>query len=83
MTKDNVTGKNKDFYDLGKKMFDRLNPKGAINPEIVGFLEPQREWVELTDEERIQVAIDSGCLSADWIKVVKATEAKLKEKNGV
>lgn len=24
MTKDNSTGKNKDFYDLGKKMFDRI-----------------------------------------------------------
>jgi hypothetical protein len=26
MAKDNSTGKNKDFYDLGKRMFDRLNP---------------------------------------------------------
>jgi len=26
MTKDNSTGKDKEFYDLGKKMFDRLNP---------------------------------------------------------
>ena len=26
MTKDNNTGKNSDFYALGKKMFDRLNP---------------------------------------------------------
>lgn len=34
MTKDNVTGKNKDFYDLGKKIFDRLNPQGSITPEI-------------------------------------------------
>jgi hypothetical protein len=34
MTKDNVTGKNKDFYDLGKKIFDRLNPQGAINFEM-------------------------------------------------
>jgi hypothetical protein len=24
MTKDNSTGKNKDFYDLGKKMFDAI-----------------------------------------------------------
>jgi hypothetical protein len=24
MTKDNSTGKNKDFYDLGKRMFDRI-----------------------------------------------------------
>ena len=34
MTKDNVTGKNKDFYDLGKKIFDRLNPQVAITPEM-------------------------------------------------
>jgi hypothetical protein len=26
MTKDNSTGKNKEFYDLGKKMFDRIQP---------------------------------------------------------
>ena len=26
--KDNNTGKNSDFYALGKKMFDRLNPTG-------------------------------------------------------
>jgi len=42
MTKDNVTGKNKDFYDLGKKIFDRLNPQGAINPKIVEHIEPKQ-----------------------------------------
>ena len=26
MAKDNVTGKDKEFYDLGKKMFDRIKP---------------------------------------------------------
>jgi hypothetical protein len=26
MTKDNSTGKNKEFYDLGKAMFDRIQP---------------------------------------------------------
>jgi hypothetical protein len=41
----------------------------------------KKEWVGLTDEERIQVAIDSGCMSADWINVVEAVEAILKEKN--
>ena len=33
--KDNSTGKNKEFYELGKRMFDRLNP-----PPV------QREWIE-------------------------------------
>jgi hypothetical protein len=35
MTKDNSTGKNKDFYDLGKKMFDRIPPlKPPIQADI-------------------------------------------------
>jgi hypothetical protein len=42
MTKDNSTGKNKDFYELGKKMFDRLNPHIAHNPKVVG---PEQEPV--------------------------------------
>lgn len=42
---------------------------------------PQREWVGLTDEEHIQIAIDCGCLSADWVFYGAAIERKLKEKN--
>jgi hypothetical protein len=34
MTKDNSTGKNKDFYDLGKKMFDRIQPITRAVPQI-------------------------------------------------
>ena len=37
--KDNSTGKDKEFYELGKKMFDRLNP-----PLV------QREWVETNNQ---------------------------------
>lgn len=32
MIKDNSTGKNKDFYDLGKKMFDRIPPIAQPEP---------------------------------------------------
>ena len=42
---------------------------------------PQREWVGLTDKEHIQIAIDCGCLSADWVFYGAAIERKLKEKN--
>ena len=55
MTKDNVTGKNKDFYDLGKKIFDRLNPQGAINPKVVEHVETKKEWVGLTDEQKKEI----------------------------
>jgi hypothetical protein len=62
MSRDNSTGKNKEFYELGKKMFDRLNPPGT--PAFKPY-PPKRQaqdddddtqvyakpWVGLTDEE--------------------------------
>lgn len=41
----------------------------------------QREWQGLTDEERGEVALSCGCMTADWLAVAHAIEAKLKEKN--
>jgi hypothetical protein len=41
----------------------------------------QRQWVGLTDEEHTQIAIDSGCMSADWVFYGAAVERKVKEKN--
>ena len=79
MTKDNVTGKNKDFYDLGKKIFDRLNPQGAINPKVVEHVETKKEWVGLTDADIDDVQYNVDCrLYRDY---ARAIEAKLKEKN--
>ena len=82
MTKDNVTGKNKDFYDLGKKIFDRLNPQGAINPKVVEHVETKKEWVGLTDEQKKEICQEAA--NEDWtdLDVINATEAKLREKNG-
>jgi hypothetical protein len=45
MTKDNSTSKNKEFYDLGKKMFDRLNPHIAHNPKVVGPEQKPVAWM--------------------------------------
>ena len=59
------------FYpDIGK-------PQIAINPEIVGYVAPQRTWVGLTDEEMQSIAFES----ADALSAVFVAEAKLKEKN--
>jgi len=41
----------------------------------------QRQWVGLTDEEAFQICVDCGCLSEDWLTLLDAIEAKLKEKN--
>lgn len=32
MTRDNITGKNKEFYELGRSMFERLKPLKPIKP---------------------------------------------------
>jgi hypothetical protein len=91
MGKDNITGKNKDFYDLGKKIFDRLNPQGAINPKIIEYVEPKKEWAGLTNEEvmaddvlRYHFALNGGAgpISKKGLAIIAAVDAKLKEKNG-
>ena len=79
MTKDNVTGKNKDFYDLGKKIFDRLNPQGAINPKVVEHVETKKEWVGFSDETYWEMWVESP---SDVLRFAHAIEAKLREKNG-
>ena len=43
--------------------------------------QPQREWVGLTDGDVFQIAEQCGLASVDWIDVMRAVEAKLKEKN--
>jgi predicted RNA binding protein with dsRBD fold (UPF0201 family) len=41
----------------------------------------RRTWVGLTDMEAMQICEDCGCLSEDWLVLLEAIEAKLKEKN--
>ena len=73
--KDNNTGKNSDFYALGKKMFDRLNPPGT--PAFKPYF-PKREWVGLTDEERINLSYKA---EGNECVAVELTEDLLMEKN--
>ena len=68
----------KEFYELGEKMFDHMNPPGT--PEFKPYF-PKREWVGLTDEEHTEIAIQMGCLSVDWVFYGAAIERRLKEKN--
>ena len=41
----------------------------------------KREWVGLTDKEAMQICVDCGCMSEDWLTLLDAITAKLKEKN--
>ena len=61
-------------------------PQIAINPEIVGYVAPQRTWVGLTDEEikAFDTWHDNREEEVGWCnpsEIVAYIEAKLKEKN--
>ena len=58
------------------------DPKaGNIPCCICGATPPQRTWVGLTDKEAMQICVDCGCLSEDWLVLLYAIEAKLRSKN--
>ena len=55
-------------------------PQIAINPEIVGYVAPQRTWVGLTHDEVNQFA--AGCHLGKSVQgAIYEAEAKLKDKN--
>ena len=57
---------------------DRAEAMNSLRAALI--TPPRREWVGLTDDERLEVAGIDG--SDEWFwKVVEAIEAKLKEKN--
>jgi len=82
----------KEFFELGKRMFDSLNPPPvdwvetnnsacAILRQVHDMLAlasfpPKREWVGLTDDE-----FDSIDPKLSLFQFYKAIEGKLKEKN--
>ena len=77
MAIDNSTGKDKEFYDLGKKMFDRIQPITRGVPQIPQERYSKRPWVGLTDREMMD-AID---IDDSPMEMGRKIEAKLKEKN--
>jgi len=59
---------------------DEVHPINDLQP-LYTSPPAQRPWVGLTDEEAFQICVDCGCLSEDWLTLLDAIEAKLKEKN--
>lgn len=58
---------------------DKCKPQISFNAEVIGYVEPQRTWVGLTDEEIIRLMKQfPNHLTRD---IAQAIEAKLKEKN--
>ena len=53
-----------------------FTPLGQVWP-----LHPKNEWVDLTDEERNEILVEAVQDKWDDKEIIKAIEAKLKEKN--
>ena len=71
-------------YDTNEQYaqeWEQRNPKHKGWGEPLYTTPPQRTWVGLTDKEAMQICVDCGCMSEDWLTLLDAIEAKLKEKN--
>ena len=66
---------------------DKCKPQISFNAEVIGYVEPQRTWVGLTDEEISDLWSWSMTREAERTATTqqhafaRAIEAKLKEKN--
>ena len=67
-----------EFYDLGKRMYERLKPSTPVKHII-----EQRPWVGLTDAEIKEIIGGWGDtpIKGYTRKFIDRLEAKLKEKN--
>ena len=58
MTKDNSTGKDKEFYDLGKKMFDHIQViKARSEPRVMTEEDEAFEEIERAQQQKVKDSI--------------------------
>jgi hypothetical protein len=81
MKTDNSTGKDREFYEMGKKIFDRIPRITQAVPQIPQAHSSNRQWIGLTEGERVAIAHACGAMSADWLVLVEAVEKALEVKN--
>lgn len=64
-------------------IFKERNINKVIEAIRTRLAEPEKEWVGLTEDERLEAIWESGedGLTGDRFDVARAIEAKLKEKN--
>ena len=54
----------------------------VVNLERIPLYTQQRTWVGLTDDDTFEIGERLGLADVAWIDLMKAIEAKLKQKNG-
>jgi hypothetical protein len=58
MAKDNITGKDKEFYNLGKKMFDHIQViKSRTEPRVMTEEDEAFDEIERAQQQRVEDSI--------------------------
>lgn len=70
---DNSTGKDKEFYELGKRMFDRLKPLKPVKP-YVDTIQDDIDWLYQVNSADIE-ALEDAKLTLNTIKEMEPTFA--------
>jgi hypothetical protein len=75
-----------DLFDVPETERALFEFDGHTRIDVVARLKaytipPQRTWVGLTEQEHIDIAVECGCMSADWVFYGAAVERKVKERN--
>ena len=68
---------------VGHKYFRWKKPSSTYKPIALYTTPPQRTWVGLSEQEHTELAIECGCLNADWVFYGAALERKIKEKKEI
>ena len=63
-------------------VYDQDPSSGYSARMLVYTTPPQRkQWIGLTQQEHIEIAVECGCMSSDWVFYGSTVERILKEKN--
>ena len=65
--------------DFGSFAGDHVGRISNIRPLYFGAL--PSPWKDLTEQESVDIAVACGCMSVDWLDLVKAVQEALKAKN--
>ena len=78
-----VAWMDKENHDVivSAKDWDNIDPLWYWMYQPLYTTPQQRTWVHLTNQEHDEIAIECGCLSADWVFYGAAVERKVREKN--
>jgi len=83
-TKDNSTGKNKDFYDLGKRMFDRIQPlKPAIQVDIDLLYSADSADIEALEDAKITLNVIKEVAPGTFDKIIDESLASINKALGI